>query len=149
MCIAIREARVTSTRYRIVQTGITAQNIDGEVIVIHMGTGKYFSLTGAAAHVWEALAKPRGAAELAGMFSDLPADGRAAIEGVLATLQAESLIAPADVPADSVSTVCDALHPWQHPKVEGYGDMQDLLLADPIHDVDEQGWPSLPPAPKA
>lgn len=137
---------MNAARYRIVQSGITHQNIDGEVIVIHLGTGKYFSLTGAAAIVWESLAKPRGVAELVGVFSDLPAEGRAAIEGLLSTLAAESLVEVAVETTDAVSTVCDALHAWRHPSVEIYSDMQDLLLADPIHDVDEKGWPSLPPA---
>jgi hypothetical protein len=26
---------------------------------------------------------------------------------------------------------------------EKYTDMESLLLADPIHEVDEQGWPKL------
>ena len=30
------------------------------------------------------------------------------------------------------------------PKLSKFGDMQDLLLLDPIHDVDQQGWPNSP-----
>jgi hypothetical protein len=31
------------------------------------------------------------------------------------------------------------------PSIEVYDDLSDLILADPIHDVDEkQGWPKLP-----
>lgn len=138
-----------TTRYRIVPSGLTHQNIDGEVIVIHMTSGKYYSLTGAAAVIWESLAKPHSVASLAGLFADLPADGRSAIASVLDRLVAENLVQVcADTPG-SVSTVLDSVAPWQHPVVEAYNDMQDLLLADPIHDVDEHGWPSLPPGNKA
>ena len=28
------------------------------------------------------------------------------------------------------------------PKLATYSDLQDLLLLDPIHDVDETGWPA-------
>ena len=28
------------------------------------------------------------------------------------------------------------------PTITGFNDMQELLLLDPIHDVDETGWPS-------
>ena len=33
---------------------------------------------------------------------------------------------------------------FERPKLGKYTDMQDLLLADPIHEVDEQGWPVQP-----
>jgi len=31
--------------------------------------------------------------------------------------------------------------PFQMPVVERYTDMADLLLLDPIHDVNAEGWP--------
>ena len=31
------------------------------------------------------------------------------------------------------------------PKLATYSDLQDLLLLDPIHDVDETGWPAARP----
>ena len=34
------------------------------------------------------------------------------------------------------------LIPYEKPKIETFSDMKDLLLLDPIHDVDETGWPS-------
>jgi len=29
------------------------------------------------------------------------------------------------------------------PKIEIFSDMQDILLLDPVHDVDQSGWPIL------
>jgi hypothetical protein len=34
---------------------------------------------------------------------------------------------------------------WSSPVLSIYDDMQDLLLLDPIHDVDESGWPAIKP----
>ena len=31
--------------------------------------------------------------------------------------------------------------PFEEPKLEKYSDMEDLLLLDPIHDVEDEGWP--------
>ena len=31
------------------------------------------------------------------------------------------------------------------PRVETFSDLQDLFLVDPIHDVDEAGWPHAKP----
>ena len=39
---------------------------------------------------------------------------------------------------------------FEKPVLQKYSDMQDLLLLDPIHEVDEAGWPhALPPEPSA
>ena len=32
---------------------------------------------------------------------------------------------------------------FSDPKMEKYEDMQEMLLADPIHDVETAGWPNL------
>jgi hypothetical protein len=32
---------------------------------------------------------------------------------------------------------------FEIPKVESYSDMQEMLLSDPVHDVDQRGWPIL------
>jgi hypothetical protein len=31
------------------------------------------------------------------------------------------------------------------PRLEVFDDLQDLFLVDPIHDVDEAGWPHVTP----
>ena len=41
--------------------------------------------------------------------------------------------APADVPRSALE--------FAPPRLEKYSDLEDLLVLDPIHDVDEAGWP--------
>jgi hypothetical protein len=31
---------------------------------------------------------------------------------------------------------------FTHPQLQKYTDMQELLLLDPIHEVEESGWPA-------
>ena len=33
------------------------------------------------------------------------------------------------------------LPPFEPPTLSKYKDMQDMLLLDPVHDVEEAGWP--------
>ena len=35
----------------------------------------------------------------------------------------------------------DTIGPFVPPTLEKYTDMQDLVLLDPVHEVDERGWP--------
>jgi hypothetical protein len=58
------------------------------------------------------------------------ADESGAVEGV----------AGADVPGDDVQGEL----PFVAPVLDKYTDMQELLLLDPIHEVDASGWPKLP-----
>ena len=69
------------------------------------------------------------------------------MQDLLAQLQQENLI----VPVDGVASIAlDQLLPstnghekpsFNAPALQKYSDMQELLLLDPIHDVDEAGWP--------
>ena len=43
----------------------------------------------------------------------------------------------------------DSRLPFVNPTLTKFTDMQDLLLLDPIHEVDEMGWPHPKPAPEA
>jgi len=57
---------------------------------------------------------------------------------------AESLLVPlasAPSPASTRKPSLLADAPFVLPVLERYTDMQELLLIDPIHDVDETGWP--------
>jgi hypothetical protein len=60
--------------------------------------------------------------------NSLVAHGLVTAEPTVASVPATAL----DGPAGS----------WEAPKLTVYEDMQDLLLLDPIHDVDETGWPA-------
>jgi len=106
--------------------------LDGEAIIINLQTGSYYSMNTAGSTLWEAIS------------NQVPvAITNPALEKFITFLLQEDLISEAPVtvladtlPAKLVSVIED-------PIIEKYEDMQEMLLADPIHDVDNAGWPKL------
>jgi hypothetical protein len=126
---------------------IVHETLDGETIIIHLDTGNYYSLTGSGAEIW-ALLKGGGSvsaicAELARRHGCSEADLRGAVESFVAELQRDGLVEHSDATSNGVSTgLAELGGAWEPPKLERYDDMRDFLLVDPIHEVDETGWPS-------
>jgi hypothetical protein len=48
---------------------------------------------------------------------------------------------PDAVPPSASSTSSSNRLPYQPPTIEKFDDLQELLLLDPVHEVDEAGWP--------
>ena len=72
-----------------------------------------------------------------------------AVEGEIAAfleqLKRENLIAAAENGAitgsNGMAPVTNGGKPYEPPVLETYTDMQDLVLLDPVHEVDATGWP--------
>jgi hypothetical protein len=140
----------TNVLFKVNRPQVISQIIDGEVVVINLHTGSYYSLTGAAAIIWDAVERRENAAQISGTLSAHFTEGDAEMENIvevfLTELRDESLIvsaAPDDAPAAS-----PALHSapgkgekFVRPALKKFTDMQELLLLDPIHEVDATGWP--------
>ena len=86
----------------------------------------------------------------------LPAIERA-VDELLDRLQQEGLVAvaPAEAPAptslapETTGTSGQRL-PFEPPKLDKYDDMQDLILLDPVHEVQQdRGWPHVNPDVRA
>jgi hypothetical protein len=71
----------------------------------------------------------------------------ASVTGFVEELVKEGLLVKADheIPAGDasllISQLAEVAGDFKPPLVNKYTDMQDLLLLDPIHEVDEKGWP--------
>jgi hypothetical protein len=140
------------------------ETIDGEVIVIDLSSGTYYSLRGSAAEVWELIQVPEGVRAgsvvdvLASRFGVPLADVQTALELFLEDLRDEGLVVweeAADDGTDPGSAVPGArLQPngsgsFEAPRLEKFTDMQDLVLLDPVHEVGEVGWPATRPDAEA
>lgn len=126
---------------------IVYETLEGETIVIHLDTGSYYSLTGSGAEIWELLSEGRSTAQICAALVRLHARPESEISGTvesfIAELEREGLVEASDVSPNGLPTeAVDDNRPWEPPKVECYDDMSDFLLVDPIHEVDETGWPS-------
>ena len=130
-------------RYRICSEKLAHETIDGETIVVDKLKGLYYSLTGAAAHVWTLLdaGAPLPAIVAAFAAGASREEVEAGVRAVIEELAREELI----VPGGGTGAAATAVGAWVEPKIEKFTDLQTLLLLDPIHDVDEQGWPRVAP----
>lgn len=139
-------------RYQLNVQSIVAEELDGEVIAIDMSSGVYYSMSGWAAWVWSALAAGATPTEVASILSErasthAASDSEEAVEAFLDQLRSEGLLAErgedrAPDPLPDTPAGADA----GDLRVERYTDMEDLILLDPVHDVDTAaGWPK--PAP--
>lgn len=127
--------------------------MESEIIVINLVTGAYFSLRGAAADAWDLLIAGLSTSAVATQLADryaVPADG---VTGDIAAfareLLAEGLVVPggqAPVDAPTLDTGAPALA-YTAPRLEKFDDLEELLLLDPIHEVDEAGWPVIAAEP--
>jgi hypothetical protein len=127
------------------------ETIDGEAILLDLNTGNYFSLEGSGALIWDFIDKFgdwQRAIEL--ITSGNEANDKLVAESVAAFVQElfdEKLLVVFEKETDEpiIPDVEDQLKAiakdFTPPKVNKYSDMQDLLLLDPIHEVDEKGWP--------
>jgi len=110
---------------------------DGEAVLVHMGTGCYFSLNAAATAEWPLLQDGRSPGAIAASLGWEPS----LVEDFVERLRAELLVEEAE--SDAGVTVVDAPPPASEPVLQRFSDMQDLLMLDPIHDIDldGDGWP--------
>jgi hypothetical protein len=136
---------------------VVHDQVDGEVIAVNLETGTYYSLQGSAAACWDAIvgtATEDTVAELlAGRYA-VPLDSaRVDVGRFIAELATEALIVretgAAPRPLDGAASRGDTREAYSPPILRKYEDMRDLLLLDPIHDVDAAGWPVVIPENRA
>ena len=149
----IYNCRMGSQCFRVNSPAVIYEQFDGELVAIHLDTGAYHSLLGAAADAFLLLAEEATAAELAEALAtkyDASAEQIAtALTPFLAALEAEKLIATVEVrhsPQALRLASAGARLPFVPPSLEAYHDLQSLFLLDPVHEVGDQGWPHPPEA---
>lgn len=130
--------------YQINDSQVSHNRFDDEIIVIHLTLGSYFSLHGSAALIWETMQKhPVNAEELAKLFEQPPEDACSRIQSFLQKLEEHQLIVPGEAQTSTPLSALPAPTSFTNPELEAFDDLQELLLADIIHDTDERGWPHL------
>jgi hypothetical protein len=124
---------------------VNHQSIEGEVVAINLATGVYYSLRDLAARIWERVDAGRSREEIAQEIgAAYPGEPDAAtIAGrFIDELISEGLVAEGNA-AKSLTPEALAAQ-FATPLLERFTDMQELLLLDPIHEVDQAGWPVKP-----
>jgi len=140
--------------FRINTPAVSAEAFDDEIVIIDFNTGNYYSLDEAGSEIWKLVDMRVDLAsiksEMNRLFNGDPQKIGGAVERLLTELLQEGIILtegerqPAEEAIFSPTQVSEGnRRVWTEKAVilHKYSDMQDLLLLDPIHEVDENGWP--------
>ena len=120
---------------------------DGVAVIIDFTTGVYFGFNSFGTAVIDALlsgADEKLLAEALLKKSGCPAD----IENTVADFSAKLLEKEIIVKCDGEASACEVkdefLSEGFKPEFDEFSEVQDLIMADPIHEVDaSQGWPEV------
>lgn len=102
---------------------IVSDSTNGIVITINISTGTYYSLTEEASALW---------GKIQGGSTDF---GKRELS-ILKALASESML-ETNLDLSEIEALAGELC------FQKFSDMEELLLGDPIHDVDDDGWPTL------
>ncbi|TPI48684.1 PqqD family protein [Mesorhizobium sp. B2-9-1] len=130
--------------YAVAGRDIVFESFDGEAVVLDLSNGKYFGFSDSGSKVWQALSSGVGTEEL--IRSAAARIDAAAIEAFITQLVEFGLLAPSSAtPLPSSDDLPAALAAASEPlNVSVHDDLADLILVDPIHEVEEPlGWPAV------
>ena len=121
--------------YRLNEPDVTAKVMDGEAVIIHLGTGIYYSMDGVGCSLWECVTAGGDVDAIAGSLADRYGIGRDAAAGDLGRLVdelvAQQLIVEAGNGGQPVALGGDAPAAYATPALNRYDDMAELLALDP------------------
>lgn len=117
--------------------------VDGEVVIINLLSGDYYSCLGVAADAWQALVAGASPSDIAGVIARAydvgDADVASDVVAFARALADEQLLVPREGGSEPIPEFGGG--PYVAPAFEKFSDMADLIVLDPVHDVTGQGWP--------
>jgi len=129
---------------------VVSEIIDGEAVIMHLKSGSYYSTEHVGSQIWtwieQGLSRAEMLERMAERYPVARQDLATSLDSFIAELVAQDLVRetavdPVATPTSDPASVNGAAQPFAAPVLNVYSDMKDLLLLDPIHDVDEIGWP--------
>ncbi|NBA85207.1 PqqD family peptide modification chaperone [Emticicia sp. CRIBPO] len=129
-------------------SNIAKEVFDNEVVMINIPLGKYYSVRGSAGvRVLEILEQPATHEEItktiAAEYEVSHEQAAADVDAFLQHIENESLVLESREPAVEPAPLNVAVkQAYAIPALEVFDDMQELILLDPVHDVESfKGWP--------
>lgn len=137
---------VWSNRFEMATPDVVAEDFNSEIVILNLAKGKYYSLTSTAVEIWNALLSGTSPKELLSQFQNCGHKHAKEVESFILTLIDEELICPtSSETAHTLQTEkydLNLSNDLEPPVLTAFDDMAELILADPIHDTDEEvGWP--------
>lgn len=131
---------------------IAHEVFEGELVVVNLETGRYYAMSGESADIFTLCTQVAALEEIVSAlsvnYSGAIDDVKTASRAFLEQLKEEGLVTETDTRPDSQSSPSLGQAPVREfvpPTFEVHNDMQDLLMLDPIHEVDDAGWPVMKP----
>ncbi len=129
---------------------ISVSILDGELVAIDLASGSYYHAGVVGAQIWELASTQVEAQDIATRLADRYPGVDQVIDHVGAFLDQlieSGLVSehetpgPVDGPPSQPAEPPAGSGAYEPPNLGRFDDMQQLLLLDPIHDVDQSGWP--------
>lgn len=138
-----------SDRFEIAGQDIVHETIEGEVVIVNLENGFYYSTEKTGCHVWNMIVGGCSLGDIVQTLSDRFPEQTDEIgtstRRVISDLLGENLIlcsADSNDQAASENPPVELGNEFSPPVLEKHKEMQDLLLVDPIHEVADSGWPN-------
>jgi hypothetical protein len=138
--------------YKIRNKQVINETLDNETIIINLETGVYYSINLTGTIIWKAIDSGFNINTITDKFlvkfeNQASENIQELITRFVNFIESELLIEKAETATlDSASFdkfLAGITSDFITPTIEKYQDMQDMLLADPIHEVENDGWPIL------
>jgi len=141
-------------RFRINKPTVVHETFGKEVVIISFESGNYYSLDKTGADIWNFIESVATVGEIIERVTLLYEGSREVIEHevnkLIDELETENLIIPEDseknIQVDTLQVEPNSetdRYTFESPRFQKYTDVQELLLLDPIHEVNETGWPNM------
>jgi len=122
---------------------------EGQAIVINFTTGMYYGTSSLGSAVLDSLLSGAAVEDVCKAIQALPGcpdDMAVQLDTFIGRLLEKEIIVPGDAAGAACAIDASSLADGFDLTVDEFAEVQDLILADPVHDVDvEQGWPILNP----
>lgn len=134
-------------RYNIFDNNIISDVFGEEVVLVNLESGVYYSLRDSAAQIWIRLINQYSPTEIVvDLIQIYKVDENDLISDInlffTQLLEVKIIKIALETEKKSIEfNSKEILVPYTSPVLETFSDMQEILLLDPVHDVDKAGWP--------
>lgn len=138
-----------TSHFQLAHANIIHEKIEGEVVILNLDNGSYYGLAGCANEIWQLVNSDLTLADIIAQISKRYAGNteeiNSSITSFINQLVEEDLLVILETPINNQSeeiTSTAPQSPFVAPTLNKFTDMQELLMLDPIHEIDETGWPN-------
>jgi Coenzyme PQQ synthesis protein D (PqqD) len=138
----------TKIAFKINTPKVVQETIDGEVVIVHLEKGDYYSLMNSGADIWSGIEDGMSQAEIIAKMEAIyegdSAEIASSVNNLIEELKAEDIIITVEKNDNQITEIptVETKLKFEPPSLGKYTDMEELLALDPIHEVDEMGWPN-------